>query len=145
MQETYDLKRFITAQEPVYQDALGELSRGLKKTHWMWFIFPQIEGLGSSEMAMRYAIRSLDEAKSYISHPVLGPRLLKCCSVLMKIHGKNALEILGSPDDLKLRSSMTLFSLASAEIEIFPTILQKYFDGEHFVRTREILTLSGCF
>ena len=94
-------------------------------------------------MAMRYAIRSLDEAKSYRSHPVLGPRLLECCSALMEIHGKTAFEILGSPDDLKLRSSMTLFSIASREMETFPAILQKYFDGEHCERTLEILKEQG--
>ena len=133
-----DLGRFVSAQEGVYEVALDELRRGRKESHWMWFVFPQVEGLGSSEMARRYAIRDRAEARAYLAHPVLGPRLRECGEVLLRVTGRSAYEVMGSPDDLKLCSSMTLF----AEIEVdsvFSRILEKYFGGIRDVRTLEEL------
>ncbi|HWS37699.1 MAG TPA: DUF1810 domain-containing protein [Actinoplanes sp.] len=124
-----DLDRFVRAQADVYDRALAELSAGHKRSHWMWFIFPQYDGLGSSVMADRYAIRSLDEARAYLEHPVLGPRLEQCASALLEHTGRTAAEILGYPDDLKLRSSMTLFARASADPGVFQQVLDIFYDG----------------
>ncbi len=122
------LERFVAAQESVYPRALAELKAGKKQSHWMWFIFPQIAGLGHSAMAQMYAIQSLDEAKAYLAHPVLGPRLRECCEAVLAVEGKTAHAIFGSPDDLKFRSSLTLFDLASPG-DIFRAALDKYFGG----------------
>jgi uncharacterized protein (DUF1810 family) len=126
---THNLDRFVEAQDGVYDDALAELTAGRKRTHWMWFIFPQIAGLGSSATAQRYAIRSLDEARAYLAHPVLGPRLRECAQALLSVPGRSAREILGHPDDLKLRSSMTLFARAADDPAPFEAVLDRYYDG----------------
>ena len=123
------LERFVEAQEGVYPRALAELKAGKKQSHWMWFIFPQIAGLGHSAMAQMYAIASLDEARAYLAHPVLGARLRECCQAVMAVEGKSAHAIFGSPDDLKFRSSLTLFDTASPN-DVFRAALDKYFNGE---------------
>ncbi|HEY8253368.1 MAG TPA: DUF1810 domain-containing protein [Rhizomicrobium sp.] len=122
------LERFVKAQEGVYPRALAELKAGKKQSHWMWFIYPQVAGLGHSVMAQMYAIQSLDEARAYLAHPLLGARLRECCQALMAVEGKTAHAIFGSPDDLKFRSSLTLFDLASPN-DIFRAALDRYFDG----------------
>jgi uncharacterized protein (DUF1810 family) len=124
-----DLDRFVTAQADVYEQALAELTAGRKRTHWMWFVFPQIAGLGASPTAQRYAIASLDEARAYLAHPVLGPRLRECARALLGVEGRSARDILGHPDDLKLRSSMTLFARAADDPEPFQAVLDRYYDG----------------
>jgi uncharacterized protein (DUF1810 family) len=123
-----NLERFVEAQAPAYDQALKELRAGRKQSHWMWFVFPQIAGLGHSPMAQTYAIQSLEEARAYLAHPVLGARLRECCQAVMDVPGKSAHEIFGSPDDLKFRSSMTLFDLASPN-EVFRDVLDGYFGG----------------
>jgi uncharacterized protein (DUF1810 family) len=126
---TSGLDRFVEAQDGVYDDALAELSTGRKRTHWMWFIFPQIAGLGSSPTAQFYAIASLDEAKAYLAHPVLGPRLRECARALLTVDGRSARDIFGYPDDLKLRSSMTLFARAADAPAPLQAVLDRYYDG----------------
>lgn len=123
-----DLQRFVDAQARVIDRVRTELKAGRKASHWMWFVFPQIKGLGHSETARRYAIASLDEARDYLAHPVLGPRLRECTRLVLAIQGKSLGEIFGAPDDLKFRSSMTLFAHASAE-PLFRSALEKYCDG----------------
>ena len=124
-----DLDRFVSAQAGVYEEALAELKAGRKRTHWMWFVFPQIAGLGSSSMAQRYAIGSVDEARAYLAHPVLGPRLRECAQALLDVEGRSAADIFGYPDDLKLRSSMTLFARAADDPAVFQAVLERYYDG----------------
>ena len=128
MDDPHDLARFVLAQGPVYGAVLAELAAGRKRTHWMWFVFPQIEGLGTSAAARRYALRSLDEAAAYLSHPVLGPRLRRCTDLVLAAPG-SATDILGTPDDLKLRSSMTLFGRAAPGEARFGTALGRFFGG----------------
>jgi len=130
MTDPFDLDRFVRAQADTYAQALAELQRGRKRSHWMWFIFPQIAGLGSSPMARRYAIASLAEARAYLQHPVLGPRLVECGEAACAVSGRSALEIFGTPDDVKLRSSATLFDAVSVPGSVFDRLLQKFFDGE---------------
>ncbi|SFL16448.1 DUF1810 domain-containing protein [Methylobacterium pseudosasicola] len=130
MAEPYNLERFVAAQEGVHERALAELRAGEKRSHWMWFIFPQIAGLGSSPMAQRYAIGSLDEARAYLAHPVLGPRLRTCTAAVSGVTGRSAHAIFGSPDDMKFRSSMTLFARAAPEEPQFAEALARYFGGE---------------
>ncbi|MEV4704497.1 DUF1810 domain-containing protein [Actinoplanes sp. NPDC049316] len=127
-----DLERFVQAQDTTYDRALAELRAGQKRSHWMWFVFPQIAGLGSSPTAQRYAIRDLAEARAYLAHPVLGPRLTECAEALLAVEGRSAAQILGHPDDLKLRSSMTLFAEAAGEGQpgVFRQVLDRYYDGE---------------
>jgi uncharacterized protein (DUF1810 family) len=127
---TPDLARFVSAQADVYDEALAQLRAGRKRTHWMWFVFPQIAGLGSSPTARRYAIASLEEARAYLTDTVLGPRLIECTSALLAVEGRTAEQIFGYPDDLKLRSSMTLFGRAAPEIELFQQVLDRYYDGK---------------
>jgi uncharacterized protein (DUF1810 family) len=127
--DPYNLKRFEEAQAPVYARVCEELKRGEKTSHWMWFIFPQIRGLGRSPMAERFAIESLEEARAYLGHPVLGGRLRECTELVNAVEGKSALEIFGEPDDLKFRSSMTLFAKAGDGAEFWRAI-EKYFGGE---------------
>jgi uncharacterized protein (DUF1810 family) len=138
MSDCFDLARFVDAQAPVYRQVVAELSRGGKQSHWMWFIFPQLAGLGFSAMAQRYAIASRDEAVAYLRHEILGPRLLECTRLVNAAEGKTIREILGSPDDLKFRSSMTLFAAVSSAAE-FATALKKYYGGETDPRTLELL------
>jgi uncharacterized protein (DUF1810 family) len=137
----FDLGRFAAAQRGVFEQACAELRGGRKTGHWMWFIFPQIAGLGFSEMSQRYAIRSLEEAAAYLAHPVLGPRLREICGIVLAVEGRTALEIFGSPDDLKLRSSMTLFAHATEENAVFVEVIGKYFGGEWDARTLELIWL----
>jgi len=130
MSGAWNLERFVEAQAGVYAQACAELRNGRKQSHWMWFVFPQIHGLGSSPMAMKYAIASLDEARAYLAHPVLGPRLRECVGIVMAVQGRTVEQIFGYPDDLKFRSSMTLFAKASADADGgFDEVLQRYFDG----------------
>ena len=128
--DPYHLQRFLDAQEGTFETALGELARGRKESHWMWFIFPQIEGLGRSSTARRYAIKSRAEAEAYLRHPVLGARLQQSAKALLRVEGKTATQVMGSPDDLKLRSSMTLFALVAGEEIVFQQVLDKYYGGE---------------
>src|SRR5208337_927640 len=135
----FDLTRFVEAQEKLCGRALEELRQGRKESHWMWFVFPQIEGLGSSSTSKFYAIKSVEEARAYLNHPILGPRLLECCEVSLQSSGKSAAEIFAFPDDLKLRSSMTLFACTSDTESVFSRVLARYFDGQPDPRTLELL------
>jgi len=139
--DPFDLARFETAQAANFSDALQELRDGCKATHWMWYVFPQIDGLGSSAMAKRYAIKSTAEARAYLAHPVLGARLRQCVEALLQVSGKSAHEILGSPDDLKLHSSLTLFvSLAAGpDQSLFQRALDRYYRGQLDERTLALL------
>lgn len=127
MDDSFNLRRFVDAQADVYSSVVAELSAGRKRTHWMWFIFPQLAGLGRSEMAQKYAISSPEEAKAYLMHPLLGPRLRECTKLLNAVEGRSIEEILGYPDDLKFRSSMTLFAQATEDNEEFVAALRKYY------------------
>jgi uncharacterized protein (DUF1810 family) len=127
--DPFDLVRFVSAQDPVIAEVCAELKHGRKTSHWMWFVFPQVAGLGMSAMSQRYAIGSLDEARAYLEHPVLGPRLRLCVGLLLEVEGRSAHEIFGSPDDRKLRSSLTLFEQAAPEDPIFRQALDRYFGG----------------
>ena len=137
--DPYKLKRFVDAQAPVYEQVLRELRAGRKTSHWMWFVFPQIQGLGFSAMTQHYAISGRDEAVAYGLHPILGPRLRECTALINAVEGKTALQILGPPDDIKFRSCMTLFAACSAEADIFNQALSKYFDGKGDAKTLAIL------
>lgn len=130
MSDPYHLERFVAAQDRVFDQVCSELKQGKKRSHWMWFVFPQMRGLGHSDMAQRYAIGSREEAQAYLDHPVLGPRLRQCASHLMQVEGRSIGEILGYPDDLKLRSSMTLFARVAKDNQIFVDVLEKYFAGQ---------------
>ncbi|APG12399.1 uncharacterized protein (DUF1810 family) [Bradyrhizobium elkanii] len=138
MTDPFDLERFVRAQDPVFRDVQGELARGRKQTHWMWFVFPQIAGLGFSTMSQRYAIGSRAEARAYLAHPVLGPRLIECTTLVLAVEGRTINAILGAPDDAKFRSSMTLFGAVSDET-VFDQALARYFAGERDSATLEIL------
>ena len=129
--DPFDLDRFIQAQKPVYDTVLDELKIGQKRSHWMWFIFPQIEGLGRSAMAQRYAIKSLDEAKAYLAHPILGPRLTECTQLVLELKDLSIPTIFGNPDDLKFHSCMTLFAWVAGPESVFVLALRKYFQGRH--------------
>jgi uncharacterized protein (DUF1810 family) len=126
----FDLQRFVEAQAPIYEQVRAELRAGHKRSHWMWFVFPQIAGLGQSEMARRYAISSLVEAQAYLAHPVLGPRLRDCTGWVNSVEGRSIEDIFGHPDDLKFHSSMTLFARAAEDPVIFDAALRKYFGGQ---------------
>ncbi len=129
MNDPLDLTRFVTAQEPVIGTVRAELAKGRKRSHWMWFVFPQIAGLGNSEMSRRYAISGLEEARAYLAHPVLGERLRECTRLVLAVEGRSAHEVFGSPDDTKFRSSMTLFAQAAPDEPLFGACLDKYFKG----------------
>ena len=133
------LERFVQAQAPVIEQALAELRAGTKQSHWMWFVFPQIASLGQSDMSRTYAIGSLDEARSYLAHPVLGQRYRECCQALMNVRDKSAREIFGTPDDMKFRSSLTLFSEAAPQEVLFSNLLEKYFGGDPDEATLDLL------
>ncbi|MBB3310182.1 uncharacterized protein (DUF1810 family) [Rhizobium sp. BK196] len=135
----YDLHRFIEAQNGIYEQALAELKAGRKRSHWMWFIFPQIAGLGTSSMAEKYAIRSVEEATAYLSDPILGSRLLRCVEAILSVSDRSAHDIMGSPDDLKLRSSMTLFAAVSDHGSPFHKAINHFYDGKFDERTISIL------
>lgn len=142
MNSTYNLDRFLTAQESVYSEALGEIKRGKKTGHWMWFIFPQIEGLGLSSISVFYSIKSKEEAIAFLNHRILGVRLVEISQALLAHKGKTALDIFGSPDDMKLKSCMTLFSLITDEASVFQQVLNIYFNGKSDDRTARILKLK---
>jgi uncharacterized protein (DUF1810 family) len=143
MDDPFDLARFVEAQRGSYDQALQELTAGHKRSHWMWFIFPQFAGLGFSAMAQRYAISSLDEARAYLQHPVLGERLRTCTAAVNAVAGRSAHAIFGSPDDVKFRSSMTLFGRADPAEPAFRTALAGYFDGQEDPRTLEKPAAQG--
>jgi uncharacterized protein (DUF1810 family) len=138
MTDPFDLDRFVQAQAPVYSRVVLELSAGRKQSHWMWFVFPQVAGLGFSAMSQRYAIASCEEAKAYLAHDVLGPRLIECTGLVLAVQGRSINAILGAPDDAKFRSSMTLFA-AVGEQAIFGAALDRYFAGERDGPTLDIL------
>ncbi|WP_375411297.1 DUF1810 domain-containing protein [uncultured Bradyrhizobium sp.] len=144
MKDPFDLQRFVDAQAPVYAQVVSELGSGRKRSHWMWFVFPQIAGLGHSAMARRYAIASRDEVRSYLAHPILGPRLRECTQTLCEIQQRSLREILGSPDHLKFHSSMTLFETVSGD-GIFRTALEKFCAGAHDPVTIAILNRRSEF
>jgi uncharacterized protein (DUF1810 family) len=139
MTDPFGLDRFIQAQNPVFRAVQGELAQGRKQSHWMWFVFPQIAGLGSSAMSQRYAIGARAEAEAYLAHPVLGPRLIECTRLVLAVEGRTIDAILGAPDDAKFRSSMTLFGAVSDE-PIFGEALARYFAGERDGATLETLS-----
>ena len=139
MSDPFDLQRFVDAQDRVYARVVAELRSGRKTSHWMWFVFPQVAGLGSSPMAQQYAIGTPDEARAYLEHPVLGARLLKCTQLLLDVKGRDIRDVLGYPDDLKFRSSMTLFAAIEGAPPIFNVALQQYFAGQPDARTLETL------
>lgn len=139
MNDPYQLERFVAAQAPVYNTVLDELRAADKTTHWIWFIFPQLRELGRSATARHYGITSLAEAVAYMAHPVLGKRLLECTQVMLSHRGRTALHILGTPDDLKFRSCMTLFRAARPDLPVWDAALQAYFDGEPDTATVALL------
>jgi uncharacterized protein (DUF1810 family) len=139
----HDLERFVAAQERVWPDVVAELAAGRKRTHWMWFVFPQVAGLGSSPMAQRYAIGSLDEARAYLAHPVLGARLTEATRLMLRHAGTPAEAVLGGIDTMKLRSSMTLFAAADPGEALFARALEAFFGGEKDPRTLAILRPAG--
>jgi uncharacterized protein (DUF1810 family) len=138
-QHDFDLQRFVDAQSSVFAKVCAELRAGRKQTHWMWFIFPQLAGLGSSAMAARYAMSAKPEAQAYLAHGVLGPRLRLCTQLVNQVAGRSVIEIFGYPDDLKFHSSMTLFARAAPHEQLFTDALQKYFVGQADIRTLQIL------
>jgi uncharacterized protein (DUF1810 family) len=137
--DRFNLQRFVDAQQPQYSQVCAELRAGRKRSHWIWFIFPQMRGLGHSEMADFYGISSRQEAEAYLAHPVLGPRLRECTRLVTEAEGRSVDEIFGFPDNLKFRSSMTLFANVAGETQIFRDALQKYFDGQPDERTLALL------
>jgi uncharacterized protein (DUF1810 family) len=142
-QDPFDLARFLKAQAGVYDQVGDELRSGQKRSHWMWFIFPQFQGLGRTDTADYYAIRSLEEASAYLRHPILGSRLLECTGIVNGLEGRSASDIFGRPDDVKFRSSMTLFELAAGTPSQFTSALEKYFAGQRDTRTLELVGLAA--
>jgi uncharacterized protein (DUF1810 family) len=140
--DPHDLRRFVQAQEPIYERALAEIRAGKKESHWMWFIFPQIEGLGSSETTARYAVKSRDEAAAYLEHPVLGARLVECAEAVLAVQGRSAWAIFRHPDDFKLLSSATLFALVSPPGSVFHRLIDTYFEGEPDRATLRLLGIA---
>lgn len=141
--DPFDLNRFVQAQAEDYEQALREITAGRKVSHWMWYVFPQLDGLGFSPMAKRYAIKSLDEARAYLAHPLLGPRLVACAEAALTVDGRTATQIFGTPDDLKLKSSATLFSAATPPGSVFERVLAKFYGGQPDERTLELLGVAG--
>jgi uncharacterized protein (DUF1810 family) len=137
--DPHDLARFVEAQDRDYAHALAEIRSGRKRSHWMWYVFPQLEGLGASPTSRHFAIKSADEARAYLAHPVLGPRLLECAEALLHVNAGSAHDIFGSPDDFKLRSCATLFASVSQQDSVFHRVLDKYFAGEPDDRTLQLL------
>jgi uncharacterized protein (DUF1810 family) len=137
--DPFELSRFLDAQDGEYSGILAEIQSGRKRSHWMWYVFPQIDGLAFSSTSQRFAIKSIDEAQAYLKHPILGARLLECAKAVVEIEGRSVAEIFGSPDDLKLRSSATLFAAVSEAGSVFERILEKYYHGERDERTVERL------
>lgn len=140
--DCFELERFVVVQQEAYEFALQEMRGGRKRSHWMWFIFPQVAGLGTSAMAERYAIKSRREAEAYLAHPILGPRLVECAKALLELKGKTASEVMGYPDDLKLRSSMTLFAALAGPESPFQKVIDHYFEGRADQRTMDYLVAN---
>jgi uncharacterized protein (DUF1810 family) len=140
--DPYDLTRFVRAQVNDYEQALSEIRSGKKRTHWMWYVFPQIDGLAFSSTAKYYSIKSVAEAKAYLDHPILGPRLRECAKAVVRVEGRSAIEIFGSPDDLKLRSCATLFACVSPRVSVFNRLLTKYYRGERDSKTLQLLGIA---
>lgn len=140
--DPFNLERFIAAQDPVYATVVQELKDGHKRTHWMWFIFPQVAGLGSSPTSQYYAIKNKAEAIAYLEHPVLGQRIRECARIILQITGKTATQIFGKPDDMKLQSSMTLFAGMTERDSLFWLVLDKYYDGKLCQQTLKFLQQS---
>jgi uncharacterized protein (DUF1810 family) len=140
--DPFDLQRFVSAQDSIYSAVIAELRNGRKRTHWMWFIFPQVAGLGVSSISKKYAIKSSAEAHSYINHPVLGYRLRECTQAVLDVQGRSAHDIFGSPDDIKLLSSMTLFAAITPPDSLFAQVLAAYFGGNRDAKTIEFLEQS---
>ena len=138
--DPFDLQRFVDAQEPIYGTVIEELTAGRKRSHWMWFVFPQLRGLGSSPTAVRFAISSIDEARAYLDHELLGARLRECAGLVARIEGRSAEQVFGWPDDMKLRSSMTLFAHAADDNAEFVAVLEKFYGGEEDPATLARLT-----
>ena len=138
--DQFDLQRFVDAQDPVYDTVLAELRGGAKRSHWIWFVFPQLRGLGRSPTAAHYGIASLDEARAYLAHDVLGPRLAECTRLVLAIDGRSVEDIFGWPDNLKVRSSMTLFAHATDDNADFRGVLDKFYGGEEDPATVERLS-----
>jgi len=134
-----NLQRFTDAQKTNYETALTEIKNGRKQSHWMWFIFPQVAGLGFSETSRYYAIKNLHEATAYLNHPILGPRLIAICNELLKLNDNNATRIFGNPDDLKLKSSMTLFASVPDTYPVFGLVLEKFFGGKQDAKTLQLI------
>jgi uncharacterized protein (DUF1810 family) len=141
--DPYDLDRFVRAQADVYERALSEIKSGDKRTHWMWYIFPQLDGLAFSSTSRHYAIKTIEEARAYLQHPVLGPRLLECAQAVLGVTDRTAMQIFGSPDDLKLRSSATLFACISPPGSVFDRLLEKYYGGARDDKTLRLLGSTG--
>ena len=139
LNNSFDLIRFVNAQDRTYESALSELRLKKKRSHWMWYIFPQVEGLGHSSTSKRYSIKSLEEAKGYMSHPVIGARLIECTVVVLNIEERSAKEVFGLPDNMKLKSSMTLFEYISETGSVFALVLDKFFCGERCEKTLQLL------
>ena len=142
MDDPYNLSRFVRAQENDYDQALSEIMNGRKCTHWMWYIFPQIDGLAFSSNSKHYSIKSAEEAKAYLGHPILGPRLLECAEAVIRVEGRSATEIFGSPDDLKLNSCATLFACILPSGSVFDRLLEKYYGGRRDSKTLHILGIE---
>lgn len=141
--DRHDLNRFVQAQKNDYERALSEVKSGQKRSHWMWYIFPQFDGLGFSPTSKRYAIKSLAEAKAYLSHPILGPRLIACAEAALQVEGRSAYEIFGSPDDMKLKSCATLFASVSPAGSLFHQLLDKFFHGDRDHKTLRLLDAAS--
>ena len=139
MEDKFNLKRFVDAQSFTYDRALKEIKNGRKLSHWMWFVFPQFHGLGKSRTSIEFSLNSSEETISYLKHPILGPRLIEITKLFLSTENKTAFEILGSPDDLKMNSSMTLFAGIQSEIDLFDSIIGKYFEGERCSLTLKML------
>jgi uncharacterized protein (DUF1810 family) len=142
MQDTYNLQRFVDAQAPVFDRVLAELRQGQKQSHWMWFIFPQISGLGRSETARHFALSALAEARAYLQHPLLGPRLEQCAQIIAPQTQRSTRQLFGTPDDLKLHSSMTLFAMAAPDKPVFDAVLDTFFSGKRDSATLKQLNLQ---
>jgi uncharacterized protein (DUF1810 family) len=141
--DRFDLERFVRAQARTYEAALAEIRSGRKRSHWMWYVFPQVAGLGVSGTSQHYAIGGAAEARAYLAHPVIGPRLVECVEAVLKVQGRSAREIFGSPDVLKLRSCATLFAQVSPPGSVFERLIEKCYEGERDARTQELLKGSG--
>ena len=137
--DPYDLARFVRAQEPAYDQAMSEIRGGRKRSHWMWYIFPQFDGLGVSSTSRQYSLKSAAEAEAYLRHPVLGSRLLESVQAVLDVEGRSALEVFGSPDDMKLRSCATLFACVSPAGSVFELLLDRYFGGERDDKTLRLI------